>query len=103
MMVCDKRPGLLCHPDQGEYVNTLITHIQAYLYQKKEWSPRWENSFTPALCNRIDRNTGGLVIAAKSAEALRILNDKIRGAEGLPFKGRKEKPGLGLPKAGTRR
>ncbi len=81
MMVCDKRPGLLCHPDQGEYVNTLITHIQAYLYQKKEWPPRWENSFTPALCNRIDRNTGGLVIAAKSAEALRILNDKIRDRE----------------------
>ncbi len=81
IMVCNKRPGLLCHPDQGEYVNTLITHIQAYLYQKKEWSPRWENSFAPALCNRIDRNTGGLVIAAKTAPALRILNDKIRDRE----------------------
>lgn len=81
IMVCNKRPGLLCHPDQGEYVNTLITHIQAYLYQKKEWSPRWENAFTPALCNRIDRNTGGLVMAAKNAEALRILNDKIRDRE----------------------
>ena len=81
VLICNKRPGLLCHPDQGEYVNTLITHIQAYLYQKKEWSPRWENSFAPALCNRIDRNTGGLVIAAKNAEALRILNDKIRDRE----------------------
>ena len=81
IMVCNKRPGLLCHPDEQEYVSTLITHIQAYLYQKKEWSPRWENSFTPALCNRIDRNTGGLVIAAKTAEALRILNDKIRDRE----------------------
>ena len=81
IIVCNKRPGLLCHPDEHEYVSTLITHIQAYLYQKKEWSPRWENSFTPALCNRIDRNTGGLVIAAKTAEALRILNDKIRDRE----------------------
>ena len=81
IMVCNKRPGLLCHPDEHEYVSTLITHIQAYLYQKKEWSPRWENSFTPALCNRIDRNTGGLVIAAKTAEALRILNDKIKNRE----------------------
>lgn len=81
IMVCNKRPGLLCHPDEHEYVSTLITHIQAYLYQKKEWSPRWENSFTPALCNRIDRNTGGLVIAAKTAEALRILNDKIKDRE----------------------
>ena len=81
ILVCNKRPGLLCHPDEHEYVSTLITHIQAYLYQKKEWSPRWENSFTPALCNRIDRITGGLVIAAKTAPALRILNDKIRDLE----------------------
>ncbi len=81
LIVCNKRPGLLCHPDQGEYVSTLITHIQAYLYQKKEWSPRWERSFAPALCNRIDRNTGGLVIAAKTAEALRIMNDKIKDRE----------------------
>lgn len=81
IIVCNKRPGLLCHPDEHEYVSTLITHIQAYLYQKKEWSPKWENSFAPALCNRIDRNTGGLVIAAKTAEALRILNDKIKDRE----------------------
>lgn len=81
LILCNKRPGLLCHPDQGEYVATLITHIHAYLYQKKEWDPRKENSFTPALCNRIDRNTGGLVIAAKTAEALRVMNDKIRDRE----------------------
>lgn len=81
LILCNKRPGLLCHPDQGEYVATLITHIQAYLYQKKEWSPRWENSFAPALCNRIDRNTGGIVIAAKNAETLRVMNQKIRDRE----------------------
>jgi len=81
LLVCNKRPGLLCHPDEHEYVTTLITHIQAYLYQKKEWNPRQENSFTPALCNRIDRNTGGLILAAKNAEALRVLNDKIRARE----------------------
>lgn len=81
LLICNKRPGLLCHPDAGEYVNTLITHIQAYLYQKKEWDPRVENSFTPALCHRIDRNTGGLVIAAKTAEALRVMNQKIKDRE----------------------
>ncbi len=85
LIICNKRPGLLCHPDQGEYVSTLITHIQAYLYQKKEWSPRWENAFAPALCNRIDRNTGGLVIAAKTAEALRIMNEKIKAREIAKF------------------
>lgn len=81
LIICNKRPGLLCHPDAGEYVNTLITHIQAYLYQKKEWDPRAENSFTPALCHRIDRNTGGLVIAAKTADALRVMNQKIKDRE----------------------
>ncbi|HJB02974.1 MAG TPA: RNA pseudouridine synthase, partial [Candidatus Evtepia excrementipullorum] len=35
----------------------------------------------PALCNRIDRNTGGIVIAAKNAETLRIMNQKIRDRE----------------------
>ena len=70
------------HPHDGaEYGRTLIDHIQAYLYQKREWSPRGENAFAPALCNRIDRNTGGIVIAAKNAEALRILNQKIKDRE----------------------
>lgn len=81
IMLLNKRPGLAVHPDEREYVNTLLTHIQAYLYQKKEWSPYKENSFTPALCNRIDRNTSGIVIAAKTAEGLRIMNQKIRDRE----------------------
>ena len=81
LMLVNKRPGLVVHADETEKVNTLINHIQAYLYQKREWNPRWENAFAPALCNRIDRNTGGIVIAAKNAEALRIINDKIREHE----------------------
>ena len=81
LLLLNKRPGMVVHPDGREQINTLITHIQAYLYQKREWSPRWENSFAPALCNRIDRNTGGIVIAAKTAEALRVMNQKIRDRE----------------------
>ena len=85
IMLLNKRPGLVVHADETEKVNTLINHIQAYLYQKREWNPKWENAFTPALCNRIDRNTGGIVIAAKTAEALRIMNDKIRDREIAKF------------------
>ena len=82
ILLVDKRPGLAVHPHDGaEYGKTLIDHIQAYLYQKREWRPREENSFTPALCNRIDRNTGGIVIAAKTAEALRVMNQKIKDRE----------------------
>ena len=82
IILVDKRPGLAVHPHDGaEYGRTLIDHIQAYLYQKREWNPRGENSFAPALCNRIDRNTGGIVIAAKTAEALRVMNQKIKDRE----------------------
>ncbi len=82
ILLVDKHPGFAVHPHDGaEYGRTLIDHILAYLYQKKEWSPRDENSFIPALCNRIDRNTGGIVIAAKTAQALRVMNQKIKDRE----------------------
>ena len=82
LLLCDKRPGLAVHPHDGaEYGRTLIDHIQAYLYAKGEWRPRQENAFAPALCNRIDRNTGGIVIAAKNAQTLRIMNEKIKNRE----------------------
>ena len=81
ILLADKKPGVLCHSAGKWDYNTLIANIQAYAYQKSEGRPKEENSFSPALCNRIDRNTGGIVIAAKNAEALRILNDKIRDRE----------------------
>ena len=81
ILLADKKPGVLCHSAGVWDYNTLIANIQAYMAQKGEWRPKEENSFAPALCNRIDRNTGGIVIAAKNAEALRILNDKIRDRE----------------------
>lgn len=81
ILLVDKKPGVLCHSAGVWDYNTLIANIQAYMAQKGEWRPKEENSFAPALCNRIDRNTGGIVIAAKNAEALRILNDKIRDRE----------------------
>lgn len=81
ILLADKQPGQLCHSAGKWDYHTLIANIQAYAFQKGEWRPREENAFAPALCNRIDRNTGGIVIAAKNAEALRILNEKIRDRE----------------------
>ncbi len=81
IMLLDKRQGLLVHPDDKEFSDTLIARIQHYLYEKGEYRPDEENSFRPALANRIDRNTGGIVIAAKNAEALRIICDKIKYRE----------------------
>lgn len=79
ILICDKKPGELVHPDEtGEDRNTLLLHIRAYLYRNGEYRPEEEQSFAPSLCNRIDRNTGGMVIAAKNAEALREMNRMIR-------------------------
>ena len=81
IIIVNKPQGLSVHEDESTKTNTLITYIQSYLYKKGEYSPRNEQSFSPALCNRIDKNTSGLVIAAKNAESLRIINEKIKQRE----------------------
>lgn len=91
ILICNKAPGILVHSGDGDGKvsgdgdvkdrNTLIYHIQAYLAQKGEYKPCEENSFAPALCNRIDRNTGGMVISAKNAPALRAINNRIKNNE----------------------
>lgn len=81
LLLLNKPVGLLVHPDDREFSDTLIFRVQRYLYEKGEYDPTAENSFAPALVNRIDRNTSGIVIAAKNAEALRILNDKLKHRE----------------------
>ena len=90
IMLINKPAGVLCHSDSSERGktataqhpaekhNTIVSRMQAYLHQNGVWRPREENSFTPALCNRIDRNTSGIVIAAKNAESLRIINEKLK-------------------------
>lgn len=91
ILICNKAPGILVHSGDGDGKisgdgdakdrNTLIYHIQAYLAQKGEYKPNEENSFAPALCNRIDRNTGGMVISAKNARSLRAVNERIKNNE----------------------
>jgi len=86
ILLCDKLPGVLshtgdadeAHADDARERETLLFRIQAYLCQSGAYDPTAENSFAPALCNRIDRNTGGIVIAAKNAQALREMNEQIR-------------------------
>lgn len=81
VLLLNKKAGLLVHPDNHEFADTLIFRVQRYLYEKGEYDPADEQSFAPALVNRIDRNTSGIVIAAKTAVALRILNEKLKDRE----------------------
>ncbi len=81
IMLLNKPAGVSVHEDDKGSTNTLITHVQSYLFSKGEYNPDDEQSFAPALCNRIDRNTSGIVIAAKNAMALRVMNEKIKNRE----------------------
>lgn len=81
LLLLNKPSGLVVHEDSSNSADTLINRVQRYLFEKGEYLPEEENSFAPALCNRIDRNTQGIVLAAKNAEALRIMNQKIRDRE----------------------
>ncbi len=81
VILLNKKAGLLVHPDDREFADTLLFRVQRYLYEKGEYHPDEEQSFAPALVNRIDRNTSGIVIAAKTAVALRILNEKLKNRE----------------------
>lgn len=81
IMIINKKAGLIVHPDDDIKVDCLVNRIKNYLFKKGEFNPENENSFAPALVNRIDRNTSGIVIAAKNAESLRILNLKMKERE----------------------
>lgn len=80
LILLNKKVGILCHPDGRDYTDNLVARLKRYLYEKGKWSPE-TSSFTPSLANRIDRNTGGIVIGAKNANALKIINDKIKSRE----------------------
>lgn len=81
ILLVNKRPGLIVHSDDKSFGDTLIDRIQRHLYEAGEYDPDAEQSFAPALVNRIDRNTGGIVLAAKTAEALRLLNEKMKNRD----------------------
>lgn len=80
IILLNKKVGILCHPDGKDYIDNLVARLKRYLYEKGEWSPE-DSSFTPSLANRIDRNTGGIVIGAKNAQALKAVNESIKSRE----------------------
>lgn len=81
IILINKEAGTVVHADDKGTENTLINRVLSYLFEKGEYDPENEHSFSPALCNRLDRNTEGIIIAAKNAETLRIINEKIKNRE----------------------
>ncbi len=78
IILLDKKQGLIVHPDKNYDCDSLVYRLKNYLYKKGQYNPESENSFAPALVNRIDRNTGGIVIGAKNAQSLRELNYRMK-------------------------
>ena len=76
LIIVDKPAGLLSHPESFKDKDTLIQRVIGYMIKsgKEEFSP----TFAPALCNRLDRNTSGLIIAAKNYTTLKNINEMIR-------------------------
>lgn len=81
IIIVNKPSGLVVHADDKGTEDTLISRLISYLYKSGQYNPDAEQSFVPSLCNRLDRNTSGLVIAAKNATALRTINEKIKNRE----------------------
>lgn len=78
LLIIDKPSGLLAHSDTADVQDNLADRVLHYLYNKGEFDPQLTQSFTPALCHRIDRNTQGIVMAAKNAMTLRFINEAIK-------------------------
>ena len=81
ILLVNKPQGLVVHEDDANTADTLINRVLHYLYRTGAYDPEQELSFTPALANRIDRNTCGIVMVAKTAAALRVLSEKLRNRE----------------------
>ncbi len=81
LILLDKKPGVIVHQDKNYDADCMVNRVQRYLFEKGEYEPNSDKTFSPALVNRIDRNTGGIIIAAKNALALRVLNEKVRTRE----------------------
>ncbi|MCB2291285.1 RluA family pseudouridine synthase [Clostridium sp. CS001] len=78
ILMVEKWPGVLVHADQKDGDPTLTDYVLSYLFDKGDYRPENEITFTPAPCNRLDRNTSGIVMFGKNFQALKALNEMIR-------------------------
>lgn len=81
VILMKKKAGILTHNDRREYVDNMVDRMVDYLIAKEEYVPRLEQSFRPGICNRLDRNTSGILIGAKTAQSLKELNRAMRKHE----------------------
>ncbi|MCT4688288.1 RluA family pseudouridine synthase [Vallitalea sp.] len=76
ILICNKPVGLLSQPNNRDSVS-LVDEIITYLVNKGEYNPEVTRGFRPGICNRLDRNTSGIVIAGKNIKSLQEINRLI--------------------------
>jgi 23S rRNA pseudouridine955/2504/2580 synthase len=77
IILINKPLDILSHSAEDLDENIVDSMIY-YLYEKGEYNPKLEKTFVPAICNRLDRNTSGIIIGAKNYPALKIINSALR-------------------------
>ncbi len=78
LVLINKPAGILSHGAGEEFEENIVDSLITYLIQRGDYIPRIEKTFSPSICNRLDRNTSGVIIGAKNSEALRLVNKAIK-------------------------
>lgn len=78
IILINKEVGILSHDAGNSYEENIVDSMLVYLIEKGDFLPKSEKTFTPSICNRLDRNTSGIIIGAKTYEALKSINEAIR-------------------------
>ena len=91
-VIINKPAGLL---SQKAYENDIS--VNDLLLDYLEFDSKALNTFKPSICNRLDRNTSGLMVCGKTLEGLRVNNELIKTKAVSKYylavvKGRVEKP-----------
>lgn len=73
ILIMNKPAGLLSQKAKKEDIS-LIEHMTAYILQTGAQSKEMLSVFRPAICNRLDRNTSGIVVGGKTTRGLQEMN-----------------------------
>ena len=78
ILLINKAVGILSHGAGGPFEENTVDSMISYLIEKGDYVPRIEKTFTPSICNRLDRNTSGIIIGAKNYDSLKEINEAIK-------------------------
>lgn len=78
IVLINKELDMLSHGRGGDFEENVVDSLISYLIRKGDYVPRIEKTFTPSICNRLDRNTSGLIIGAKNYESLKLINEALK-------------------------